>query len=94
PGMEAGVVQWPAAEPSHGPGKADGVLMHGGTIRGLMPLTFAGAPGAGDLVVTATVGYQLCDDAGRLLPPSSVNVRVGVKELAMVDRALPPPEGA
>jgi Peroxiredoxin len=39
------------------------------------------------------LSYQLRDDAGRLLPPSSVEVRVGVSELAMVDRTLPVREG-
>ena len=89
PGVVAGAAEWPDAEESRGAGQDGVALMHGGTIRGLVPLTFAAAPGAGDLVVTATVSYQLRDDAGRLLEPSSVEVRVGVTELAMVDRALP-----
>ena len=94
PGVVAGGAEWPDAEESRGARKDGIALMPRGTIRGLVPLTFAAAPGAGDLVVTATLSYQLCDDAGRLLPPSSVEVRVGVTELAMVDRTLPVREGA
>jgi AhpC/TSA family len=94
PGVEAGAAEWPDAEESRRAGQDGPALMHGGTIRGLVPLTFAAAPGAGDLVVTATVSYQLRDDAGRLLEPSSVEVRVCVSELAMVDRTLPVREGA
>jgi hypothetical protein len=92
-GVEAGMAEWPDAAESRGAGQ-DGGLMQGGTIRGLVPLTFAAAPGAGDLVVTATLSCQLQDDAGRLLPSSSVEVRVGVTELAMVDRTLPVRQGA
>jgi len=94
PGVEAGAAEWPDAEESRRAGQDGPALMHGGTIRGLVPLTFAAAPGAGDLLVTATVSYQLRDDAGRLLEPSSVEVRVCVSELAMVDRTLPVREGA
>ena len=93
PGVVAGAAEWPDAEESRRAGQDGTALMHGGTIRGLVPLTFAAAPGAGDLVVTARLSYQLRDDAGRLLPPSSVEVRVGVSELAMVDRTLPVREG-
>jgi hypothetical protein len=92
-GVEAGMAEWPDAEESRGAGQDGVASMQGGTIRGLVPLTFPAAPGAGDLVVTATLSYQLRDNAGRLLPPSSVEVRVGVTELAMVDRTLPVREG-
>lgn len=93
-GVEAGMAEWPYAAESRGAGQDGVASMKGGTIRGFVPLTFAAAPGAGDLVVTATLSYQLQDDAGRLLPPSSVEVRVGVTELAMVDRTLPVRQGA
>jgi len=65
------------------------VSVHRGTIRGLVPLTFAAPPGRGDLTVELTVGYQGCSDSERL-PSSSVEIGVGIKELAMVDRTLPP----
>jgi hypothetical protein len=93
-GVVAGRAEWLDTEESRREGQDGVALRQGGTIRGLVPLTFAAAPGAGDLVVTATLSYQLQDDAGRLLPPSSVEVRVGVTELAMVDRTLPVQEGA
>ena len=58
-----------------------------------MPLTFAAPPGRGDLTVALTVGYQGCSDSERL-PPSSVSVSLGIEELAMGDRTLPPSQGA
>ena len=93
-GVEAGMAEWPEAKESRGAGLDGVALIHDGTIRGLVPLTFSAAPGAGDLVVTATLSYQLRDNTGRLLPPSSVDLRVGVTELAMVDRTLPVRPGA
>ena len=89
PGVEVGAVEWPSAQPSRVPGLDGLVSVHRGTIRGLMPLTFAGPPGAGDLTVKVTVDYQACSDSARL-PSSSVEIGLGIKEGAMVDRTLPP----
>ena len=93
PGVEVGAVEWPSAQPSRVPGLDGLVSVHRGTIRGLVPLTFAAPPGRGDLTVALTVGYQGCSDSERL-PPSSVSVSLGIKELAMGDRTLPPSQGA
>jgi hypothetical protein len=40
------MAEWPDAEESRGAGQDGVALMQGGTIRGLVPLTFAAAPGA------------------------------------------------
>jgi hypothetical protein len=93
PGVEVGALEWPSAQPSRVPGLDGLVSVHRGTIRGLMPLTFAASPGRGNLTVELTVGYQGCSDSERL-PPSFVSVSLGIKELAMVDRTLPPSQGA
>jgi len=92
PGVEVGAVEWPSAQPSRLPGLAVPVSAYSGTIRGLVPLTFAAPPGAGELTLELTIGYQACNDALRL-PPSSVTVGLGIAELAMVDRTLPASQG-
>jgi len=93
PGVEIGAVQWPAAQPGRVPGLDGLISVHSGTIRGLVPLTFAAPPGGGDLTVELTVGFQCCSDSERL-PPSSVGLSLGIKELAMVDRTLPSRQSA
>lgn len=92
PGVEVGAVEWPSAQPSRWPGLDNPVPAHSGTIRGLVPLTFAAPPGAGELTLEITIGYQACNDALRL-PPCSVTVGLGIAELAMVDRTLPAGQG-
>lgn len=93
PGVEVGAVEWPSAQPSGVPGSDGLAFVHKGTIRGLVPLTFAAPPGGGDLTVELKVGYQGCSDLERL-PPSSASVSLSIKELAMVDRTLPPRQAA
>ena len=91
-GVEVGAVEWPSAQPGRVPGLKSLAPVHTGTLRGLIPLTFAAPPGGGDLTVELTVGYQGYSDSERL-PPFSVSVSLGIKELAMVDRTLPPSRG-
>lgn len=83
PGVEVGSAEWPAAEP-RGPAPS-----YGGTVRGLVPLTFTAAPGAGDLSVDTTVTCQPIRDEKRLTPVLT-SVRMRITEQAMVDRTLPP----
>jgi hypothetical protein len=53
------------------------------------PLTFTAAPGAGDHVLHATVAYQACRrDA--CSPPSTLRLKLPVKEAPLTDRELPP----
>jgi len=59
-------------------------------VRGTVPLTFAAAPGGGDHAVGVTVRYQACDDASCVVP-SSMHLRVPVREAALVGRSLPSP---
>ena len=92
-GVDMGAVEWPAAQSSRVPGLDGAVPVHTGTVRALVPLTFAAPPGGGDLNVELTVGYQGCSGSERL-SPASVRVTLGIKELAMVDRTLPPRQGA
>ena len=79
-GLEVGEARWP--EPG------DGLLVHRGTVRGTLPLTFSAAPGGGDHVVGVTIRYQACD-ASRRLPPSSLRLAIPVREVAHVGRSLP-----
>ena len=72
------------------PGFNDGLWVHEGIVHGTVPLTFAAAPGGGDLVIGVTVRCQACDDASCLVP-SSLQLRVPVREAALVGRSLPSP---
>ena len=93
PGVDVGDVLWPPAEPARVTGLDGLTPSHGGKLRGLVPLTFAAPPGAGNLTVELAVGYQAWSDAGRL-PPSSFTARLAIEEVAMVERALPARPGA
>jgi len=93
PGVAMGTIEWPAAQSGLVPGSDSPASVHTGTLRGLVPLTFAAPPGGGDLTVELTVGYQACSDSARL-PASSVEISLGIKELAMVERTLPASQSA
>lgn len=87
-GMERGAVHWPAPRRYTIDGLQEKFWVHEGTIRGLLPITFTAAPGAGDHVLRATVAYQACSPAA-CLPPSALRLELPVKEVALVDRELP-----
>ena len=87
-GLEVSPARWPAARRVTRPGFPDGWWIHEGVVRGTVPLTFAAAPGGGDHLVGVTVRYQACDGASCLLP-SSIQLRVPVRETALVGRSLP-----
>ena len=72
------------------PGFSDELWVHEGVVRGTVPLTFAATPGGGDLLIGVTLRYQACDDASCLVP-SSMQLRVPVREAALVGRSLPSP---
>jgi hypothetical protein len=76
PGVEVGPVEW--QRPSKDVESA----------RGVVPLTFTAAPGAGDVIVDATVTCQPMRE-GTHLPPVSVRVQTRIRERAMADRTLP-----
>ena len=89
-GLEVNPARWPAARRVTRPGFHDGLWVHEGVVRGTVPLTFAAAPGGGDHLVGVTVRYQACDGASCLLP-SSIQLRVPVREAALIGRSLPTP---
>ena len=89
-GLEVGPVRWPSPRRFAQPGFTDELWVHEGIVRGTVPLTFAAAPGGGDHAVGVTVRYQACDDASCLVP-SSMHLRVPVREAALVGRSLPSP---
>ena len=72
-----------------GYGVGEEVGLYEGTVHGSLPLTFAAAPGTGDHEVKLEVSYQACSDAV-CLPPSTVQLSLPVREVALVDRTLPP----
>ena len=81
---------WPSPRRFTRPGFNDRLWVDEGIVRGMVPLTFAAAPGGGDHMVNVTVRYQACDDASYLVP-SSVQLAVPVRETALVGRSLPSP---
>ncbi len=85
-----GPARWPSPRRFTQPGFTDGLWVHEGIVRGTVPLTFAAAPGGGDHAVDVTVRYQACDDASCVVP-SSMHLRVPVREAALVGRSLPSP---
>ena len=89
-GLEAGTARWPSARRIARAGFQDGLWVHEGVVRGTMPLTFAAAPGAGDHMVDVNVRYQACNGAS-CLDSSSVQLRVPVREAALIGRSLPSP---
>jgi DsbC/DsbD-like thiol-disulfide interchange protein len=89
-GLEVGPARWPSPRRFPQPGLSDELWVHEGVVRGTVPLTFAATPGGGDLVIGVTVRYQACDDASCLVP-SSLQLRVPVREAALIGRSLPSP---
>ncbi len=87
-GVEIGAVAWPAPHPFRPEGLTFEQLIHEGVVRGSIPLTFAGAPGAGDRLVRVTIRYQACNDSS-CFPPTSAQLELLVREVALVDRSLP-----
>jgi hypothetical protein len=87
-GLEVGPASWPAAHTHHLEDLGEETGLYEGTIHGSLPLTFAAAPGAGDHEVKLEVRYQACSDAV-CLPPSTVQLSLPVREVALVDRTLP-----
>jgi DsbC/DsbD-like thiol-disulfide interchange protein len=88
-GVDVGAMRWPAPRELRTGGVEDALWVHDGTIRGVLPLTFSGASGAGDRIVRARVRYQACN-ASLCLPPTSVSLEVSVKEVALIGRPIPP----
>jgi Thiol:disulfide interchange protein DsbD, N-terminal/AhpC/TSA family len=87
-GLEVGLATWPAPHRVTLPGLGDELWVHDGTVRGTLPLTFAGAPGSGDHVIRVRVASQACNEI-TCLAPSTVDLEVPVREVALVGRSLP-----
>jgi cytochrome c biogenesis DsbD-like protein/AhpC/TSA family protein len=87
-GIEIGAAAWPAPHPFRPAGLAFELPVHDGLVRGSLPLTFSGAPGAGDRLVRVTIRYQACSESS-CFPPTSAQLELLVREVALVDRTLP-----
>jgi hypothetical protein len=87
-GVVVGAGTWAAAEPI---AEADRGMIregYGGTVRGVVPLTFSGHPGTGDRVIRAVVRFQVWRE-GSLRPPAAVLLELSIQEWPLVGRALP-----
>jgi DsbC/DsbD-like thiol-disulfide interchange protein len=89
-GLQVEPASWPASRRFEMPELGDGLLVHEGTVRGTLPLTFTAAPGGGDHLIGITLRYQACDDSSCRMP-SSLRLQVLVRETALVGRSLPSP---
>jgi len=87
-GVEIGAVEWPTPHPLTVDGLNEQFWVHEETVRSSLPLTFSGPPGAGDHVLQITVSYQACRNSACLVP-TSISLRLPVKEVALVGRELP-----
>lgn len=87
-GVEIGAAAWPAPHPFRPEGPTFELLVHEGVVRGSLPLTFSGAPGAGDRLLQVTIRYQACNESS-CFPPTSAQLELLVSEVALVDRSLP-----
>lgn len=87
-GVQVGPARWPAPDRVPADGLDEEHGGHQGAVRGVLPLTFTGAPGAGRRAIHATVAFQARDASARLLP-SPAPVELAIDEVGLVDRPLP-----
>jgi hypothetical protein len=87
-GVEIGAAEWPAPHPFEVKGLSERFWVHEGTVRGVLPLTFSAAPGAGDHLVHVTVKYQACSDS-MCLQPMTLALSFPIREVALEGRELP-----
>jgi len=80
PGLEVGPAAWPEPRPFHLEGLNDRFVVHEGTIRGVLPVTFAFAPGSGTQIVRAVLRYQACS-ATECLPPGILRFELVMPEM-------------
>jgi hypothetical protein len=78
-GLEVGTAEWPEPHPLRVDGLDEQFLVHEGTIRGSVPVTFAFAPGSGTQAVHARLRYQACS-ATECLPPEELGVDLALPE--------------
>ncbi len=86
-GLVVGEVRWPDPRSFTLPGLEEQFWTYEGRIRGSLPLTFSGAPGAGDLTIWVTLAFQVCS-ASDCLAPTRVTLELPVREVGLVDRPI------
>lgn len=80
-GLEVGAtIAWPEPQPFWLEGLEDRFLVHEGTIRGTVPVTFAFAAGSGTQIVRAGIRYQVCSTT-ECLPPEEMRVELVMPEM-------------
>jgi hypothetical protein len=79
-GLEVGTAAWPEPRPFQLEGSDERFLVHEGTIRGTLPVTFAFAPGSGTKIVHAVLRCQACS-ATECLPPQKINFELVLAEM-------------
>ena len=92
-GTEIGTIDWPAPHALRLAGMDETVWAYDGRLQLTVPLTFTGAPGAGDRRIAGAVRYQACSESV-CLPPTTIPIEITLAESALVGRSLPPRAGS
>lgn len=79
-GLEVGTPVWPQPRLFRVDGLDEQFIVHEGTIRATVPVTFEFAPGSGTQAVRVRVRYQACSDK-ECLPPEELRVELAMPEL-------------
>ncbi len=83
-GLVVGKPKWPSPHRFSMTEINEEFWVHQGKVRGTLPLTFAMAPGRGDVVIRITVNYQTCNESTCFLP-GSVSFELPIKEIELVE---------
>jgi hypothetical protein len=82
-GLEVGDLEAPLPTPFRVDGLDEQFMVHAGTVRLAIPLTFTQR--LGDQQLGVTVSYQLCSDTA-CLPPTSARMEVPVQQISHIER--------
>jgi len=83
-GLVVGKPKWPSPDRFTVAVINEEFWVYQGKVRGLLPLTFAMAPGRGEVVIRITVTYQTCSESTCFMP-GSASLELPIKETELVE---------